>query len=433
MPKRPLVNVAPHVIKSFDQMFDDVMNHRHNEYWMDGGRGSTKSSFISIAIIILIINNPLANAIVTRRFQNTLRESVYNQILWAIAELCLTDYFKASVSPMEITYKPTGQKIVFRGMDDPLKLKGVKFTVGYGAIQWFEELDQFTSWEAISSALKSFRRGGDLFWTFYSYNPPKTMWCWVNKQMLEMERKPSCLVNHSSYLDVIESGHADWLGEPFIEDAEWLKETNYQQYRWEMLGEITGTGGNVFDNVIQRRIPDSEIYTFDNFRNGVDWGWFPDPWRFIRCEWQPSERRLIIFDEHSRNKTLPRDTGQIIVDALTYPDADGQSPVFHNQNIWYDDTPDGKTQGTVYRKDFGLMARPAQKGNIRDYSYQWLAGLREIVIDPVRCPRTLEEFLLKEYDKDPKTDEWIDSIPDGNDHSIDAVRYAMMRDIRRAA
>lgn len=432
MRKRPNINVARHVIGTFDYVFESVMTHSHNEYWLDGGRGSTKSSFISICIVVLMVAFPEVNAVVVRRFQNTLRDSVYNQVLWAISELGVTDWFKASVSPMEITYKPTGQKIVFRGMDDPLKLKGIKFTVGYGAIQWFEELDQFTGWDAISSALKSFRRGGDRFWTFYSYNPPKTMWCWVNRQMLEMERKPTCLVNHSSYLDVIDSGHADWLGEPFIEDAEWLKATNEQQYRWEMLGEITGTGGSVFDNIVQRRIPDEEIRSFDNPRNGVDWGWFPDPWRFIRCEWQRGERRLIVFEEHSRNRMLPRDTGQIIVDALTYPDSPGGAPRYHAEEIWYDDTPDGKVQGTVYRKDYGLRARPAQKGGMRDVSYQWLAGLREIVIDPDRCPLTLEEFLLKEYDRDPKTDEWIASIPDGNDHSIDAVRYAMMRDIRRA-
>lgn len=426
----PKFNIASLVIRAFDALFNDVMAHEHTEYWMKGGRGSTKSSFISLCIVILVTMFPWANAVVVRRFGNTLRGSVYEQIIWAISELGLEGYFKASVSPMEIVYRPTGQRIVFRGMDDPLKAKGVKFAKGYCAIIWFEELDQFGSWEVIRSALKSFRRGGSKFWVFYSYNPPKTLWNWVNKQALEMGRKPGTTVHHSTYLDVLESGCSDWLGDPFIEDAEWLKATNETAYRWEMLGEITGTGGSVFDNISDRRIADSEIASFDRFRNGVDWGWFPDPWRFIRCSLDMGERRLYIFDEHSAHRKEPRDTGRIVFETLTYSDGEGHDARFHDQTVWCDDTADGKQQIATYRRKFGLTARPARKGNMRDLSYRWLAGLREIVIDPHRCPLTFEEFSLKEFEKD-RNDEWIDEIPDGNDHSIDAVRYAVMEDVRR--
>ena len=426
------VKLSDLIIKAFFAIWRDVKNHGNSEYWFSGGRGSTKSSFISIAIVMLIVKFRFANAVVVRRFSNTLRDSVFAQCVWAVNELGLSSLFKATYSPMELVYKPTGQRIVFRGMDDPLKLKGVKFTTGYAAIHWFEELDQFQGWEHISSALRTFKRGGSMFWTFYSYNPPKTLWNWVNQQAIEMERKPGALVNHSTYLDVVEGGHADWLGEPFIEDANWLKETNEAAYRWEMLGEITGTGGNVFDNVVSQAITDEQIMSFDNFRNGVDWGWFPDPWCFIRAHYEPQNKRLYLFEEHRANKTLPRDTGQIIVDALTYPNGSGQTATFHNQNIWCDDTADGKQQMTTYRRLYGLNARPAKKGNMRDLSYQWLSGLREIVIDPNRCSEALKEFRLKEFAKD-KNDQWINEIPDGNDHAIDAVRYAMMNDVIRAA
>ncbi len=423
-----LINVAPLIIRAFDGLFQSVVNHDYNNYWMEGGRGSTKSSFIAICIVILVVTFPWANATIVRRFSNTLRDSVYQQMLWAIAALGLDRYFKASLSPLEIVYKPTGQRIVFRGLDDPLKSKGAVFKHGYNAIQWFEELDQCRSWEDVSSALKSYRRGGDIFWSFYSYNPPKTLWSWVNQKALEMRAKPDSIVNHSTYLDVIDSGCAQWLGQLFIDDAEYLKDTNLQAYKWEMLGEITGTGGNVFDNIVERKITDEEIATFDNPRNGVDWGWFPDPWRFIRCEYQKREKRLIVFDEYSRNKMLPEDTADIVIKGLTYPK---ENPIYHKDVVWYDDTPDGKVQGTVYRRK-GINARPAQKGGMRMYSYQRLAGLREIVIDQRRCPLTYQELMLKEYDKD-KAGSYIDSIPDGNDHSIDAIRYAMMRDFKRSA
>jgi hypothetical protein len=137
------IEVSDLVIPAFHDVLGDVMCHGHSHYWMHGGRGSTKSSFISVAILMVLLVHEDANAVVIRRFSNTLRDSAYEQVQWAIAELGLERYFRARVSPMELTYLPTGQRIVFRGADDPLKLKGTKFGHGYAAVVWFEELDQF--------------------------------------------------------------------------------------------------------------------------------------------------------------------------------------------------------------------------------------------------------------------------------------------------
>ena len=115
---------------------------------------------------------------------------------------------------------------------------------------------------------------------------------------------------------------------------------------------------------------------------------------------------------------------------MTFADEDGEEPYFHDEIVWADDTPDGKQQMAVYRRDFHIRIRPARKARMRKLSYEWLAGLREIVIDPVRCPKTYEEFTLKEYLRNPDGT-WEDEIPDGNDHSIDAVRYALMDDVLR--
>ena len=102
------------------------------------------------------------------------------------------------------------------------------------------------------------------------------------------------------------------------------------------------------------------------------------------------------------------------------------------QGIWADDTPDGKQSMAVWRRELGLRVRPARKSNMRRLSYEWLAGLREIVIDPVRCPLAYEELRLKEFERD-RDGSWVDEIPDGSDHCIDAVRYAMMNDVLRGA
>lgn len=149
------INLADLTIGRFYGVVESALNHDHGEYWLSGGRGSTKSTVISLLIVCLIVAFPWANAVVVRRVGNTLRDSVYAQIVWAIETLGLSRFFRATVSPMEIVYVPTGQKIAFRGMDDPMKMKGVKFIKGYCAIQWFEELDQFEGWEAVRSALKS--------------------------------------------------------------------------------------------------------------------------------------------------------------------------------------------------------------------------------------------------------------------------------------
>ena len=198
-------------IPPFHDVLDDVMAHAHTHYWLHGGRGSTKSSLTSLCIVLLVVAFPEANAVVTRRFGNTLRDSVYQQVLWAISALGLDGWFRARPSPMEITYLPTGQRIVFHGADDPLKLKGVKFTHGNAAVAWFEELDQFDGIEAVRSILNSLRRGGEDFWIFYSCNPPRTMWSWVNVECLERMQRADTLVRRSSYLDVIDS-HPEWLG-----------------------------------------------------------------------------------------------------------------------------------------------------------------------------------------------------------------------------
>lgn len=425
-----MIRAVDFIIDRFAPVFADVFAiDGHSEFWLKGGRGSTKSSFISICIIMLIVHFPFVNAVVVRRYGNTLRDSVYSQMLWAISILELESWFKTSVSPMEITYLPTGQKIVFRGMDDPLKMKGVKFTRGYCAIQWFEELDQIESWENVSSALRSFRRGGDRFWTFYSYNPPQTMWSWVNEKAVEMESRPGCIVNHSTYLDVLEAGHADWLGAQFVEDAEYERDVHPRHYQWEFLGEVTGTGGSVFENLVKVNLTDDDVLSFDNHRNGVDWGWFPDPWRFVQCEWQPGRRRLVIFGEESRYKTTPHETAKLVRARLTYPTRPGMQPTFHNERVFCDDANPSDIR--VYRNE-GIAAANAEKGNMRKASYRWLSGLREIAIDPIRCPLTYKEFALCEYAKD-RDGRWVDDYNDGNDHSIDAVRYAMMRDVLKAS
>jgi len=187
---------------------------------------------------------------------STLRDSVYTQFEFAISIMQADALFKKTKSSMEITYLPTGQKVLFRGLDEAGKIKSIKAPFGYFRITHFEEMDQYHGREEIRNVLQSTMRGRDgRFWNFKTFHPPISQSNWANKDLL-IERDDRLLAK-SCYLDVPK----DWLSEQFFNEAEFLKELNERAYRHEYLGKATGTGSNVFENVKIRTITDKLIGT----------------------------------------------------------------------------------------------------------------------------------------------------------------------------
>lgn len=400
----PASLIAP----AFSQVLFDIADHEHTEYVFPGGRGSTKSTFVGINLVDQLMKNEDMHALALRQYSNTLKDSVYNQILWGISALGLDDEFDCTKSPLEITRKQTGQTIFFRGADDPGKMKSIKPDFGYIGVLWFEELDQFHGADEVRKIEQSAIRGGDVAYIFKSFNPPRSAMNWANKYI--KIPKDTRLVTMSDYLTVPKK----WLGKPFLEEAEFLKETNPDAYANEYLGEANGSGGNIFENVVIREISDEEIATFDNIMNGVDWGYYPDKFAFMRVHYAAAQHTLYIWDEYTSNKESNRQTADKLF----------EKGITANDLITCD-SAEPKSVGD-YRA-FGLCARPAEKGpDSRSYSYKWLQGLKEIVIDNKRCPVAAEEFLSKEYERD-RDGNIISGYPDGDDHCIDAVRYATER------
>lgn len=406
----PALMIAP----PFLNVYRDIRSENHSEYVLYGGRGSTKSSFVSMIILELLKRDENIHALVCRKVKDTLRDSVYAQMVWAIGELGLEHEFTCKVSPMEIIYQPTGQKIFFRGADDPGKLKSQKPPFGYIGILWFEELDQFSGDNEIRNIEQSVIRGGDRSFVFKTFNPPQTAANWANKYIkLPKEKRYD---HHSTYLDV----PSEWLGSKFIEEAEFLKEVNPKAYEHEYLGMANGTGGQVFDNVTMREISDKELKSFDRIYRGIDWGWYPDPFRYHAMHYQANERRLYLFDEISGNK-LPN---------LKISDLLKQHGVTGEHKITADSGGEGP-KSIADLRSAGFYMRPAIKGpGSVEYSMKWLSSLNEIIIDPKRCPEAAEEFLNYEYERD-KDGEVISGYPDKDNHSIDAVRYALEEVWRR--
>lgn len=394
----------------FKAVFLDIISEKHSEYLLRGGRGSTKSSFISVAIILGIMQDDKANAIVYRRVANTIKDSVYEQMIWAIDTLNLTDAFKLKRSPFEIERIATGQRIMFRGADDPMKSKSIKLRKGhYFKYLWFEELAEFRGMEDIRVIKQSVLRGVDRAFTLYSYNPPKTASNWVNSEALKPI--PGRLVHTSCYLDV----PAEWLGEAFIEEAERLRVTNERAYKNEYLGEVTGTGGQVFDNLTIRPISDEEIGTFGHTYAGLDFGWFPDPAHFIRCAYNTNTRKLWIYDEYRTVKTSNRDI---------YEHLKAHKGLTAAEEVIADSA---ELKSIADLRAYGMRCVGATKGSgsVR-MGIRWLQTMAEIIIDPVRCPAAAKEFSEYEYEKD-RDGNPVDAFPDKDNHSIDAARYALNR------
>lgn len=373
------------------------------EYVFEGGRGGLKSSYVSLKIIELIKNNPKMHACITRQVGATLKDSVYAQMKWAIHELELDEEFKCKVSPLEIIYTKTGQVIYFRGLDDEMKLKSIKPPFGYIGILWKEEKDQMKGDAQERSVNQSVLRGGNESYDFSSYNPPKSKSSWVHR--IKLQPNPKRVIHHSCYTEA----PPEWLGQKFIDDAEHLKEVNPEAYEHEYLGVPNGDGGNVFEYIELREITDEEIARMDKIYQGVDWGWYPDRYAFVRVYYDHARETLYFIDEIGENKK-----------ANSYTAARIKERGYDDYAIICDSA---EPKSISDYRDEGLPARGAEKGpGSVEYSMKWLQG-KKLVMDPRRTPEACKEFTEYEYERD-KDGNVISGYPDKNNHFIDATRYA---------
>jgi PBSX family phage terminase large subunit len=411
---KPLIYIpAKDIPRSFVDVYRDIEDRKHFEYWFEGGRGSDKSSMWSEIVAELLENNPRMCALLIRKVGNTLKDSVYSQMQWGIDKLSETypsiiKHWKATKSPLEIVNENTGQVIYFRGADDPVKIKSIKPPKDkYIGIVVYEEFDQMNGMNEVGTIDRSVIRGGEDFIVFRVYNTPTSSQHFVNKE--KRIPKADRFIHRSTYLDVPK----EWLGQKFFDEAEYMKSVNEKQYRNIYLGEETGTGGNVFENIDLREITEEEINNFDYIYQGIDFGWFPDPLAWTKMCYNPSQKTLYIFDEFVINKMSNEDVWNYLKENKGVKEDD----------LITADSAEPKSIGDF--KSYGAFIRSAEKGpGSVDYSMKWLASLTKIVIDPNRCPKSAEEFSTYEYEQD-KDGNYISGYVDANNHCIDSCRYAL--------
>lgn len=400
------IDVRQHIAEVYQSLHEDIQAGGHTYYNLPGGRGSCKSSFASLEIVDGITKDETGekNAIVFRLVGGTIRESVYSQIQWAIDTLGVGHLWEGKVSPMCYTYKPTGAQILFRGLDDALKLKSVKPKKGRFAYIWFEEFCELPGPNLVRSVMQSILRGGDGFTVFRTFNPPISKNNWANRFIQQPDDKAVTLYTDYTMIP------PEWLGEAFLYEAERLKAINPDAYLHEYMGQPVGTGGEVFPNVVVREITDEEIEQLGYLYQGLDFGFAVDPACFIRVAYDSRNDTVLLLDEIYKRHLSNAQMAELI-----------KTKKYEGLLVTADCA---EPKSIADMRDNGILCRACHKSpGCVQYRVKWLQH-RTIVIDPARTPKAYEEFVNYSYEID-RNGEVLSVLPDENNHSIDAVAYAL--------
>lgn len=401
--------------KKFHSVWKAAINPDILNVVCKGGRGSGKSSDIAHMLVQLLMRFPL-NGVGIRKVDNTIELSIFEQMKWAISEQGVSHLFRVNKSPMRITYIPRGNYIVFRGAQDPERIKSLKSANFPFAFAWIEELQEFKTEDEVTTITNSLLRGelgnGLFYKFFYSYNPPKRKQSWVNKKYETQFQPGNTFVHHSTYKD------NPFISKQFVEEAAATKKRNKKRYDWEYLGKAIGSGVVPFDNLVFRTITDEEYNAFDNIRQGQDYGYATDPYSFVRWHYDKKKRIIYAMDELYGVKLSNRHTANWIKDkgyGSTYTTSDSAEPKSIDE-----------------QKTYGIRVKGAKKGpDSVEYGEEWLDDLTAIVIDAARTPNIAREFENIDYKVD-RDGNPLPKLDDNDNHTIDASRYAFEDDMKHS-
>lgn len=374
-----------------------------------GGRGSIKSNFWGNVAYETIRQDPQAHVVYTRRYKVDLRSSVYNQFLKTVIRYNDLDNWDFKQSPMCAVYKPTGQIVMFVGADKPISLKSFNVPFGYVKLLIHEECDEMAGVEQMDNIEDTFLRSDTPALDIKIFNPPKSKNNFMNQYVEECKTKPHTRICHSYYYNV----PVKWLGERFFERAEEFKVRKPLYYRNNYLGEVTGTGGGIFDNVEERTITDAEIENMPFFYHGLDFG-FEHPQTFEKAYYDDETDTLYcvaeVFAKKCKNSVFARKIKQYITEEIICDSA----------------RPDAIAE----LQDWGFNAIGAKKrwgsGKGRDYCWEWLQQTTKIVVDPVRCPNLAHELTTLEHEQ-LKDGTFSDAYPTLGEDCVMALIYGLNR------
>lgn len=374
-----------------------------------GGRGSIKSNFWGAMAYETIRQDPQAHIVYTRRYKVDLRGSVYNQFMKTVIRYNDVENWDFKQSPMCAVYKPTGQMVMFVGADKPISLKSFNVPFGYVKVLIHEECDEMAGVEQMDNIEDTFLRSDTPALDIKIFNPPKSKNNFMNQYVEECRNKPQTRICHSYYYNV----PIKWLGKRFFERAEWFKIHKSLYYRNNYLGEVTGTGGGIFDNVEERTITDAEIENMPFFYYGLDFG-FEHPQTF-EVAWYDEDTDTLycvteVFAKRCKNSTFARRIKKYIEEEIICDSA----------------RPDAISE----LQDWGFNAIGAKKrwgsGKGRDYCWEWLQQTTKIVVDPDRCPHLAHELTTLEHEQ-LADGSFSDAYPKLDEDCVMALIYGLNR------
>ena len=420
--------ISDFITEVYYAVWDYMRRHIFDEFWFLGGRGSGKSTVAARRIIDDILHDRTANWVCYKKYAVEIESTVYAECVKAINRTGLGSLFKCITSPFEITYLPTGQKILFRGLDKGSRSKGLTVTVGYIHGAWFEEADQFTSQKEIDIVLQSIGRGGPIFQVIYTYNPPEEKAHWINIEAAK--HKPHRYLIRTTYKD----WRREWLGEFFFRKMEDIRsdgEAGELRYKHEYLGIPTGSGREIFKNIHAVRFTPEEIAAMRSKRYGMDFGQ-SDPTTLVETNYIP---RLVqndhgilediggtlqIFGSWYRTDALNRDIyaeikRRDLLDKVIYGDpGGGGKSVIREMN----------DMGVRLLKQAYKPAGSVERG------IKWIRQCQRVEIDSVAAPDALREFSSYTFEQ-LRDGTYRNEYPDLDNHTIDGVRYSRQEDIFR--
>ena len=401
---------------AYYKMYISIKNQEKVHYWLKGGRGSLKSAFACICIIKMMTedfkNGKVTHAVALRKVKDTIKDSIFQNLLWAIDILKVGDLWQSTKSPMKLWIGEN--TILFRGsngQEDHKKIKSIKFKNGFCKYALYEEVTEFFGMDEIHSINQSLFRGTDEAIAFYMYNPPPSRNSWVNK---EAKKKVSNrYVHHSTYLEA----PSKWLGTVFINEAKTMKKYNLRGYNHMYMGEEIGEGLEIYppitpDNpnglVEYRSITDEEIRNFITVYRGLDFG-YSHASCYIETFYDPIKQIIYVVDEvylYGANNYLLANKIHEKAGKM-YIRGDSEDPRTINEMC-----------------EYGLNVGKAKKGkDSKSHGIMWVKSQAKVVVDKKRTPNVANDIENYEKKKD-KDGNIIDDFPDEQDGSA-ALRYSL--------
>lgn len=419
-------------IPPFRRPWNDMMSGKDRfgnplwDFWFEGGRASFKSSFCSCVVSVGMMADAvkavqqkqrgvqnwrrgLTHSVIYRKHGVDIKDSVFETVRWMVCEkMGLGGLWKFAGDGRRAVFLPTGQEILFRGLDDAQKSKSIKAPFGFFKYLWFEELTEYNGMQEIRSVGQSVKRGGRRPIQICTFNPPMTPTDWVNEEaQKQMEGRA---VYHSTFLDAARY-KPEWLGEHFFRDAKALLAVNESAFRHEYLGEVVGTGREIFPRVKTRTITDEEIANFRTVRHGLDFGFENDPCALMSCAYDKATDTIYIFGEFVKHGQFEEQIYDEIVRRGI------------KDKVIMCDCAEPKAIARLNRLGARRATKCYKAANYNDDSIVWMRK-KNIVIDPHRCPVATKEFTLYAFDV-LRNGKVRNDYPDRDNHTIDSVRYAL--------